>query len=282
MRGPLIQPNALRRLALPNDHGSWVFLATPLLIGLLAGGSPSAASVVVVAAALAAFLIRQPVTGAVKALSGRRPREDLPLANFWIVVYGTGGLAAAGALAAMGRADLFWLAAPAAPVFAWHLILVGRRSERRQFWVEVLGSGALALSATALAWAAAGAPTAGGIWLGALTWAQAAASIAYAYLRLAQRPLPAPPTPRMAWRMAAAALAWSGANTLATAWLARAGTLPAWLWVAFAIQFAECVFGALRPAIGVRPALIGMRQTIVSALFALTFVAAWRFGPAPF
>jgi hypothetical protein len=70
-----------KQIYLPQDHGSWVFIISPLLIGLLAGGRFSFASFSLVAAAMLAFLMRQPVT-IVKAYSGRRSKEDLPAARF--------------------------------------------------------------------------------------------------------------------------------------------------------------------------------------------------------
>src|SRR3990170_7528252 len=91
-----LQPSQVlrRHIALPSDHGSWVFLFSPLLIGLFAGRSWSVASLTLIIAALSAFLIRQPVTMLVKMYSGRRPRRDLPAAWFWLGVYGLiGGLA---------------------------------------------------------------------------------------------------------------------------------------------------------------------------------------------
>ena len=66
-----------RQIALPQDHGSWVFLLSPLLIGLFAGGWVSASAYLVLAA-MAAFLIRQPVTMLVKIYSHRRPRRRPP------------------------------------------------------------------------------------------------------------------------------------------------------------------------------------------------------------
>lgn len=74
--------------AITSEHGSWVFLLSPLLIGLFIGDTFTFASFFLVIAVLAAFLIRQPVTIAVKAYSGRRSRADLPGARFWILVYG--------------------------------------------------------------------------------------------------------------------------------------------------------------------------------------------------
>ena len=72
-----------KTIALPSDHGSWVFILSPLIIGLFAGGLWQGASFILIIAAMAAFLIRQPVTMAVKSISGRRPSRDLPAAIFW-------------------------------------------------------------------------------------------------------------------------------------------------------------------------------------------------------
>jgi hypothetical protein len=142
-----------RHIALPNEHGAWVFLLSPLLIGLFAGraagGAWTAAAGWLCLAALAAFLLRQPVSMAVKAQAGRRSRADLPAAVFWIAVYGLAALMAVGALVALGQAQVLLLAVPAGPVFAWHLALIRRRAERRQMGVELVGSGTLALAAPA-------------------------------------------------------------------------------------------------------------------------------------
>ena len=75
-----------RHIAVPQDHGSWVFILSPLLIGLFAGREFSPASVNLIVAAMGAFLIRQPVSMAVKAYAGRRSRDDLPAARFWMLV----------------------------------------------------------------------------------------------------------------------------------------------------------------------------------------------------
>ncbi|MEO6063614.1 MAG: YwiC-like family protein [Thermoflexales bacterium] len=265
-----------RRIALPTDHGSWFFLATPLVIGLFAGGSVSAATPLLVVAAFAAFLIRQPVTTAVKAYSGRRPRDELPAARFWIAVYGLIGLAAAGGLLALGFGYIMVLALPAIPVFAWYLVLVSRRAERRQMGVEILGSGVLALAAPAAYWTGIGAPDALGGWLWALSGLQSAGSIMYAYLRLEQRVLPGIPDLRARMRMGARAIALCGANTGIALVVGIAGVIPAFVFVPFSVQFAEAVWGTVRPAVGARPARIGARQSVVSALFTLLFIVCWR------
>jgi hypothetical protein len=276
-----------RHIALPSDHGSWVFILSPLLIGLFAGGSFTIASVYLITAAMAAFLIRQPVTMAMKAYSGRRSRRDLPAARLWMLVYGVIGLLAVAGLVAQGFAALLILALPGVPVFAWHLYLVSRRQERRQVGIEVVGSGVLALAAPAAYWVGLGPPTAPisvnaldplGWWLFVLTWLQSAASIVYAYLRLEQRELKATPPISERLRMAHRALLYTGFNLVAVAALSLAGTLPSFLFVPYALQWGETVYGSLKPAIGYKPTRIGIRQLIVSTLFTVLFILTWLLG----
>ena len=265
-----------RHIALPTDHGSWVFLLSPLLIGLFAGGRWTPAILPLVVAALAAFLLRQPVTIAVKAYSGRRSRSDLPAARFWILIYGLIGLLAVAILFALGFWYLLVLALPAAPVFGWHLHLVSRREERRQLGVEIVGSGVLALAAPAALWVVHGYADPRGWWLFALTWFQSAASIVHAYLRLEQREIIIAPELPMRLKMARRALLYTTFNLLAVIAFSLAGYLPRLLPLPYALQWAETVWGTLRPAVGVRPTLIGVRQLIVSTIFTVLFILTWR------
>jgi hypothetical protein len=276
-----------RHIALPGDHGSWVFLLSPLLIGLFAGGSFSMASAYLIVAAMAAFLIRQPVTIAIKASSGRRSRRDLPAARFWMLVYGIIGLVAVAGLVREGFVSLLILALPGIPVFAWHLYLVSRRQERRQVGIEVVGSGVLALAAPAAYWVGQGPPDAPlaftsldplGWWLFGLTWLQSAASIVYAYLRLEQRELDAiPPVPERL-HMARRALIYTGFNLVTVATCSLAGYLPPLLFLPYALQWGETLYGSLKPAMGFKPTRIGVRQLIVSTLFTILFIVTWLMG----
>lgn len=265
-----------KHIALPQDHGSWVFLISPLLIGLFAGGSWSTATVFLVLGAFAAFLIRQPVTILTKAYSGRRGKRELPAAWFWVGVYGLLGLVALAGLLLQGFGYLLYLAIPGLPVFAWHLFLVSRRQERRQMGVELVGTGALALAAPAAYWVARGQPDPVGWWLFALAWFQSAASIVYAYLRLEQREWKEVPPVRKRLRAGARALAYTGFNLLAVIALSVAGLLPPWLFLPYALQWGETLYGVLRPAVGYKPTTIGFRQLGVSSLFTLLFILAWN------
>lgn len=264
-------------IALPQDHGSWVFLLSPLLIGLFAGGKFSLASLILILACFSAFLIRQPVIIAVKAYSGRRPRKDLLPARFWMVIYTITGLAGVAGLVVLGFSYLIPLALAGLPIFTWHLVLVSKRAERRQAGVEILGSGVLALSAPAAYWVGIGRPDSFGWWLFLLTWFQSAASIVYAYLRLEQRTLSAPITGAPLWRMARRALLYTSFNLITSSLLALAGILPTGIPVPFGLQWIETLWGATHPAIGVKPTRIGIRQLIVSSLFTILFIISWLF-----
>jgi hypothetical protein len=266
-----------RQVALPQDHGSWVFILSPLLVGLFAGGSFTPASISLIIAAMAAFLIRQPVTMAVKAYSGRRPRTDLPAARFWMVIYGAIILLALAGLVAQGFFPVLYLAAPGLPVFAWHLWLVSRRQERRRAGVEILATGVLSLAAPAAFWVGRSHYDPDGWWLWLLTWFQSAASIVYAYLRLEQRAWRSIPGRRERFEAGRRALAYTTFNLLfTTSFGLGAGLLPLLIFIPYLLQWLETLWGIERPATGWKPVRIGIRQLIVSTLWTVLFIFFWR------
>lgn len=264
-----------KQIALPQDHGSWVFLLSPMLIGLFAGGSFTFGSLALIIAALSAFLIRQPITTIIKIKSRRRSQRDMPAAIFWSALYGLIALTAVVGLVALGYSFVLWLAVPGVPVFVWHLALVSRRAERRQAGVEIVASGVLALVAPAAYWIGIERYDPIGWWLFVLTWFQSAASIVYAYLRLEQRELQAIPDLTSRLRMGWRALAYTSFNFLAVLSLSDNGILPVFLPIPYALQWVESIWGTLHPAIGVKPTRIGLRQLAVSILFTILFIFAW-------
>ncbi|MBI3158014.1 MAG: YwiC-like family protein [Chloroflexi bacterium] len=267
-----------RNIALPSDHGAWVFLFSPLLIGCFLAGRFLPASWVLLAGALTAFLLRQPVSILVKIYSGRRARQDLPAAWLWSAVYGLAALAALAWLAALGHGYLTALALPGTIVFAWHLWLVSRRQERRQVGVDLFASGALALAAPAAYWVGLGEPAPLGWWLWLLAWLQSAASIVHAFMRLEQRAAQETPENTGAKRAGRRAVGYTGFNLLLAAGLSLRAGFPDALWLPYLLQFVETVYGVLRPATGLRPTQIGLRQLLVSSLFTLVFILVWRVG----
>jgi hypothetical protein len=265
----------LRHVALPSDHGSWVFLLSPLLIGLFAGGNWSISSFYLIVTSLAAFLVRQPVTILVKVFSGRRQKRDLPAAWFWIGVYSLIGFLGLLGLVSQGFTFIFILALPGIPVFAWHLYLVSRRAERRQVGVEIVASGVLALAAPAGYWIGIGSPDPLGWLLFILTWLQSAASIVYAYLRLQQRELTQVADIQSRLQMGRRALIYTTFNLLLVSVLGMISLVSPLLFLPYALQWLETIYGTLVPALGKRPTRIGLRQLVVSSLFTLLFILTW-------
>jgi hypothetical protein len=263
-------------VALPQDHGSWVFLFSPMLIGIFAGQNWTGATFFLVLSAVAAFLIRQPVTVLIKALSGRRSSRDLPSAYFWSGLYSLFGLLGVLGLIWLGYAYILLLALPGLPVFAWHLTLVSRRAERRQIGVEIVGVGVLALAAPAAYWVGVGFPAYTGIGLWLLVWLQSAASIVYAYARLEQRVLKSLPDLPARLRMSRRARLYTTFNLVLVIGLALTGYVPVLLIAPYGLQWLETLYGSLiKPAVGLKPTRIGIRQLIVSSLFTLLFILGW-------
>lgn len=263
-------------IAIPQDHGAWVFLFSPLLIGLAAGGAWHGASAVLAIAALAAFLIRQPLTILVKVAAGRRPPDDQAPALFWLSVYGLVLSVTTALLVGLGYGFILALAVPAGPIFAWYLWLVSRREERRQAGLELVATGVLALAAPAALWVGRQAYVVEGWLLWVLVWLQSAASIVYAYLRLEQRAWRALPPVSARWRAGWRALAYTTFNLGLTALLSGAGWVAPWLWLAYGVQWVETLYGIQRPAINVKPARIGLRQLAVSVTFTVIFMLTWQ------
>jgi hypothetical protein len=265
-----------KQIAFPSDHGSWVFLLSPFIIGLCAAEKWSSDIVFLLLGLLAAFFLRQPISIAVKAISNRRSRQVLPAAIAWTIIYTLIGVSAFINLALRGYSHLFWLAIPGLLVFSWHLWLVSQRLERYQIAVDIIASGTLALAAPAAYWVSLGNHSSTGWALWALAWLQSAASIVYAFLRLYQRRLKEFPSRSTQLKMGYRALSYSGFNLIVSSALSATSWLPDLIWIPFLVQFSETLWGVFNPAIGEKPSRIGLRQLVVSTMFTLAFVLAWN------
>ncbi len=265
-----------RYIALPQDHGSWVFLFMPLLIGIFAGKDFTTPALAIVFGAVAGFLLRQPVTVAIKIFAGRRSRSELPAALLWMLLYALAGLLTLLELLSLGFGFILWLGVPAVVIFACHLYLVSKRAERGQMLVEILATGALALAAPAAYWAASGSYNPSGWWLWLLVWLQSSASIVYVYLRLAQRGWFSVPSLPLRFTSGIHACGWALFNLTLSLILGLMGKIPSFIFLPFLLQFSETLWGILNPACGARPVAIGMRQLFVSTLFTVLFIIFWR------
>lgn len=265
-----------KHIALPTDHGSWVFLFSPLFIGLFAGESWTVASLCLIIGTLAAFLLRQPLSIVIKIHCGRRSRRDLPTAWFWVFVYGLISFLTIIGLILLGYTYILILAIPGILVFSWHLYLISKRAERRQAGVEIVASGVLALTAPAAYWIGNGSYNSTGWMLWILIWAQSAASIVYAYLRLEQRQITTAPNKRTRIRMGHRSLLYSTFNFVTVIILSVIRITPPFLPIAYAVQWTETLWGAFNPAIGFKPTSIGLRQLVVSTIYTILFIITWQ------
>jgi len=264
-----------RHVALPADHGSWAFFLGPLIVGLFAGGRWHTTVIYLSVAAVCGFLVRQPIGLLVKVAAGRRGRDVLPAAAFWVALYGAVAALHVTGLVLRGFAYILVLAVPGLFVFGWYLLLVYRRAERRRWLMEVLAAGSIALVAPAGMWAGRGAADPLGWWLWLLMWLQSATGIAHVYLRLEQRTLKRKPPAAERMRTGTPVLTSAATGLLLAFVLGQSGVVSHWLWVPYFWQASEVLRGVWLPALGVKPVAIGVRQLLVKIVFVVLFIALW-------
>jgi hypothetical protein len=269
-------PLLRKHIAIPQDHGSWVFILSPLLIGLFAGNVITPSSLFMVVAAMAAFMLRQPATVLVKVMSNRRPQEELAAALFWCGVYGAVALYSLFILMRAGFTFIVYLAVPGILVFAWHLWLVSKREERRQINVEIIATGVLSLAAPAAYWVGYDEYIPIGWWLWILVWFQTAASIVYAYLRLEQRDQVSVMERSGLWKMGRRAALYTSFNLASVLIGGLVAVFPSFLFIPYLIQWIETLWGITHPATRWKPTRIGIRQLIVSTIWTVLFILFWK------
>lgn len=252
---------------LPAEHGAWIWFFGPFVLGVAVGGQINRQLVWLLLAGLFAFLLRQPITMLVKVAAGRRRRREIAPALVWAMIYSLLGLTALAPLLLGGYRQLILLALPGLLVFGWHSWLVYQRQERRRPGVEVVATGALSLMAPAAYWVAGGTSVLVSAILWATTWLQAAASIVFIHLRLEQRDWTSASDIATRLRRGRRPLSYHVFNLIYSLALTGVLMLPAWVAAAFALMLLDCLEGVLRPAIGVRPPRIGIRQGLMSAAF---------------
>lgn len=276
-----------RRYVVPTEHGSWALWLGPFVIGLALGGSLGGGVAALFTGALAGFLLHQPAQMAVKALSERGPRSDLLPALVWAGALSVVAALAVPCLLAHHHPRVLLFVAPGVLLFAWHLVLVARKDERRQRGMLLILSGALALAAPAAYVVAHGADLRTPWVLGVLCWLHSATNIAAVYARFEQRraavrgpdaasTVPggagtAPVRTLLAWHVLA--LAAAGASALL-------GLAPPLVPLAFLLPAADALRiagpGTRQPPHALTPRRIGLHQLGVDAAFTALFVLLWR------
>lgn len=265
-----------RHYFLPTEHGAWIWLLGPFVLGAVAGGSFTPNLLMLLVAGLSAFLLRQPLTIVAKVYAGRRHRRQLRPAALWAGFYCLLGLLSLLPLILGSHTQLLLLPLPGVPVFMWHLWLLRQREKRGQPGVEIIAAGVLSLAAPAAYWVAEGASPSLPWLLWALSWFQSAASIVNVHLRLHQRELAQTPGLRARLGLGTRSLLYHFFNMAGSVALAEIFALPAQVPIAYALAAGDAVAGALRPAVGARPAQIGFRQLAVSSAF--FGLLAWGFA----
>jgi hypothetical protein len=252
----------------PRQHGAWVMLAIPALLGLaLTRGGPGAGWWAI-PGLLFGFLAQDALVQAAHA-RGRSPREYVRRRWVWGLLYlGAAGLAFLGLVAgapAQARPAVLQAAVPAAVAAGiWSVHSMLRRG--RALWSELIGMAGVALAAPLMA-AAAGLPLAGRP-LGA-------AAVAFAYCLSSVTSVRA----YERRRTAPALSAWVAAGVhvlllVGIVLLVRAGALSALAALAFLPVVLRVGVGVLSPPRDLRA--LGMRELWVAASFtALSVVGFW-------
>lgn len=261
--------------AVPPEKGAWVWWIGPLIVGVGAARHLTPDLLLLIAAALAGFMIKQPLTLVVKVLSGRRGIPDRGPGIAWTLVYSVVLIVVSVALIAVGHARVLLTGVVGLPLFTWHLWLVAKGDERRQIVVDIAAAGVLALTAPAAYWTCGGGDATVPWVVWTLAWLQSSASIVHAFLRLQQRRLKGTPSRAERWRSGAPSLAHHILNSAIAAILAFAGYAPPLAPVAFVVPLADGIEGVARPPVGAKPGQIGMRQLVVTSLFAALLLAAY-------
>jgi hypothetical protein len=179
------------RTFLPQEHGGWFLFLAPLAVGLAVGGTLNGGVLVFVLAALAVFLLRQPLDLAVKALRNQRSRADLPALAAWMIIEGL-VIASAGGYLVLGAGYLGLL--PIGLLGAGFLatqVWASQARQARTAWSEVVGTAGLSLTAGAGYYVASGDWSSTGLALWLLCTAQGVGGVLYSRWRLRRRRLAA-------------------------------------------------------------------------------------------
>ncbi len=183
----------VKRLILPGEHGAWVWLLVPFLVGgVVASGLGEVtangwlALLLVGLGGLSAFLLRQPAAAWQRMRQGRGSRDLAPLAAGWSVGFAAAALLCFGGLLALGRTALLALVGVSAGIFLLYLYAARLgRAGMRALWMEAAGAAGLSLMAPAAVVAVTGQMPAAAWGLWGILAAQNVLAVLYVRLRLA-------------------------------------------------------------------------------------------------
>jgi hypothetical protein len=146
-RRPLFPAWKIGRPPIPHEHGAWIILCAPLILGFAAAPRFSPLPSLLLLLTVTGLFLSRPLVGMLLRQRGR------PESAFWLGVYllasATGALSL---LLAYRSYALIWLGLPMGLLFLIHLGLQLKPSRRRldrSLWGEILAVGALTLTAPA-------------------------------------------------------------------------------------------------------------------------------------
>lgn len=142
---------SLRGIAVPAEHGGWGFLIEPLLLGLIL--APSLAGIGIAIAAVAVFLLHQPIKIVVKDYRNGRVYQRTRLARGFAALYSAIALAAL-QLTVTTADSAFWIPLIIALPLAAVQLALEFRSDGRSLLSEICGALVLAATASAILLAA--------------------------------------------------------------------------------------------------------------------------------
>lgn len=256
----------LKTVALPVEHGGWGLSLEPLVLGLIL--APSVAGAFLALATMGAFLARHPLKLAVGDFRRGRRFPRTPLAERFVLLYGTIALLAFIAAVMTGRLAMLWplmLAAPLAIVQVSYDSL-GRS---RALLPELAGSSALAATASSIA-LAGGWQTGPALALWAALVARVVPSIIYVRARLllihGEQPAIAPVIMLQAAGLAVVSL------------LAWAKLIPYLAASAFLILLVRAVLGLSKGRQQVTAKQVGIRELCFGAMTILAIIIGYAFS----
>lgn len=147
----------VKRLIIPGEHGAWVWLLVPFLVGGVVApelGQTAARSwlalLLVGLGGLSAFLLRQPAAAWQRMRQGKGSRDLAPLAAGWSLAFAAAALLCFGGLLALGRTALLALVGAGSGIFLLYLYAAQLgRAGMRALWMEAAGAAGLSLMAPA-------------------------------------------------------------------------------------------------------------------------------------
>ncbi len=263
-----------KHYAIPPEHGAWVWWIGPLIVGAAAGGTLHADFFVLIFTALAAFLVRQPLTLLVKVLSGLRPASDRAPALFWTAIHGSVCAAGAAGLVALDHARVLLLGLLAAPLLLWYFFLVSRKSERHQRGMEYATAAVLALALPAAYWVCGGTGSIEPWILWGLVTLHSVTTVIHVSKILELRRTKRMRDRRYARRVLALTLPFATVCAIAAGICATMGVVS-WLAIAaFLVPIADIAQSAIRPPVGIKPTQLGLRQLATSSVFVVLMAIA--------